>query len=113
VYEIRHYLTQDKVDVFKEWRKQLRDATAKAAIDRRLFRVESGNLGDHKFCRDGVWELRIDVGPGYRIYYAISGTRVVLLLGGGDKSGQDADIRRAGEYWQEWQRRQTEDRSPG
>ena len=59
----------------------------------------------HKFCRDGVWELRIDTGAGYRVYYAIAGKQVVLLLCGGDKRTQDADIRQACEYWQDWQRR--------
>jgi probable addiction module antidote protein len=52
-------------------------------------RIEQGNFGDHKFCRDGVWELRIDVGAGYRVYYAMAGQRVVLLLCGGDKRTQE------------------------
>lgn len=93
------------MDVFAEWREQLRDTKALMAIDRRISRVEMGNFGDHKFCRDGVWELRIDVGQGYRIYYAIAGSQIVLLLCAGNKRTQDADIRRACEYWQEWQRR--------
>lgn len=58
-----------------------------------------------KFCRDGVWELRIDVGPGYRVYYAIEEATVVLLLCGGDKRSQSADIDRACAYWLDWQRR--------
>jgi putative addiction module killer protein len=105
VYEIRHYLTTEDVDVFAVWREQLRDPKAKAAIDRRIYRVELGNFGDHKFCRDGVWELRIDVGQGYRVYYAIAGKQVILLLCAGNKSTQDADIRRASESWREWQGR--------
>jgi len=72
VYEIRHYLTRSEKDVFMEWRRQLRDTKAKIAVDRRINRMELGNFGDCRFCRDGVWELRIDVGPGYRIYYAIT-----------------------------------------
>jgi putative addiction module killer protein len=92
VYEIRHYLSQSEKDVFMDWRRQLRDMKAKIAIDRRIIRMELGNFGDHRFCRDGVWELRIDVGTGYRIYYAIAGTQVVLLLCAGDKRTQDADI---------------------
>ena len=84
---------------FREWHRKLRDTKAKFAIDRRIFRIESGNFGDHKFCRDGVWELRIDIGPGYRLYYAIAGSAVVLLLCGGDKVTQAADINRACEYW--------------
>ena len=105
MYEIRHYLTSDERDPFLEWRGKLRDTKAKIAIDRRINRVELGNFGDHKFCRDGVWELRIDVGPGYRVYYAISGRQVILLLCGGDKQTQDSDITRACEHWQDWQGR--------
>jgi len=105
VYEIRHYLTKNEKDVFMEWRCQPRDAKAKIAIDRRVNRMELGNFGDHKPCRDGVSELRIDVGPGYRVYYTIARTQIVLLLCGGDKRTQDADIARACEYWLDWQER--------
>ena len=105
VYEIRHYLTKNDKDVFMEWRRQLRDTTARVAVDRRINRMELGNFGDHRFCQDGVWELRIDVGKGYRVYYAVAGAQVILLLCGGDKRTQDADIDRACEYWADWQRR--------
>lgn len=105
MYEIRHYLTRSEKDVFMEWRRRLRDTQAKIAVDRRINRMEFGNFGDHKFCRDGVWELRIDVGPGYRVYYAVAGAQVVLLLTGGGKRSQDADIDRACGYWMDWQRR--------
>lgn len=105
VYEICHFLTLDGKDVYSEWHRKLRDTKAKIAVDRRINRIELENFGDHKFCRDGVWELRIDVGPEYRVYYAISGTQVILLLCGGDKRTQDANIDRACEYWQDWQRR--------
>lgn len=105
MYEIRHYLTKNDKDVFMEWRRQLRDTTARVAVDRRINRMELGNFGDHRFCQDGVWELRIDVGKGYRVYYAVAGAQVILLLCGGDKRTQDADIDRACEYWTDWQRR--------
>jgi putative addiction module killer protein len=105
VFEISHYLTPEGKDIFLEWQLSLRDTKARIAIDRRINRIELGNFGDHKFCRDGVWELRIDVGPGYRVYYAMAGTQVVLLLCAGDKRTQDAEIARACEYWQDWQRR--------
>lgn len=104
MFEIRHYLTPDGRDVFDEWRSQVKDTKARIAIDRRLYRVELGNFGDHKPCRDGVWELRIDMGPGYRVYYARAGKTVVLLLFGGDKRSQTADITQACDYWQDWQR---------
>jgi len=105
VFEIRHYLTPEGKDVVLEWQRSLRDTKARIAIDRRINRLELGNFGDHRSCRDGVWELRVDVGPGYRVYYAIAGTQVVLLLLGGDKRTQAADIDRACAYWQDWQRR--------
>jgi putative addiction module killer protein len=63
-----------------------------------------GNFGDHKFCREGVWEFRIDVGPGYRLYYGLAGKQTVLLLCGGDKRTQSSDIACACGYWREWKR---------
>ena len=106
MYQIEHYLSfGEHKDLYIDWLQRLRDSQAKVAVVRRVTRVELGNFGDHKFCRDGVWELRIDVGPGYRVYYALSGHRLVLLLCGGDKRMQDADIARAVGYWQDWQRR--------
>ena len=86
MYELRTYVTRDGKNLFASWQDRLRDTKARLAIRRRLNRVLSGNFGDHKFCVDGVWELRVDVGAGYRIYYAMDGKRVVLLLCGGDKT---------------------------
>jgi putative addiction module killer protein len=108
-YRIEHYLTVDgRKDIYINWLRRLRDTRAKVAIIRHVARIEQGNFGDHKYCRDGVWELRIDVRPGYRVYYGMSGWRLVLLLGGGDKRTQDADIGRAVNHWQDWQRRSDE-----
>jgi putative addiction module killer protein len=104
MFEIKHYITDVGRDAFADWRDKVKDSKAKIAIDRRLYRVELGSFGDHKPCRDGVWELRLDVGPGYRIYYAQTGQTVVLLLCGGTKRSQDADISRACEYWKDWLR---------
>ena len=110
-YRIEHYLTTASgQDVYSAWLRRLRDSQAKVAVIRRVARMELGNFGDHRFCRDGVWELRIDVGPGYRVYYALSGHRLVLLLCGGDKRTQDADIVRAVDYWQDWQRRSDDEK---
>lgn len=100
--EIRHYITDDGLDVFEDWRDKLADNKTKVVIDRRVARVELGNFGDHKPCREGVWELRIDFGPGYRIYYAQAGQAVVLLLCGGAKRSQDADVEKACAYWKDW-----------
>lgn len=110
MYQIRHYLTHDEKDIFLDWFSKLRDMTAKITINRRVNRIEQGNFGDHKFCRDGVWELRIDIGAGYRVYYAIAGKKIVLLLCAGDKKTQTADIDRACEYWKDWQRRTDDER---
>ena len=97
--EIKHYqkyaTPNESRDVYVDWLEKLRDITAKIAIVRRVARMEIGNFGDHKFCRNGVWELRIDVGAGYRVYYAMAGKKIVLLLCGGYKRTQDADIDRA------------------
>ena len=110
-YEIEHYLSPDEHrDLYIDWLKRLHDGQAKVAVARRVTRIEQGNFGDHRFCREGVWELRIDVGPGYRVYYALSGRRVVLLLCGGDKSSQDADIARAVDFWRDWQRRTNDEK---
>ena len=104
MFEIRHYLIENNKDVYLEWLKIQRDTVAKIAIVKRISRIELGNFGDHDFCRDGVWELRIDVGAGYRVYYAISGKDIALLLCGGNKRTQTADINRACDYWNNWKK---------
>lgn len=104
--EIRHYVTSEGKDLFEEWHRKLRDTKLRVAVDRRVNRVELGNFGDHKFCREGVWELRIDFGPGIRVYYAMADARIVLLLCGGDKGSQSADIDKACACWREWQSRE-------
>lgn len=105
MFRIRHYLTTNQKDVYLEWLKKVRDPLAKGQLIRRVNRLADGNFDDHKFCRDGVWELRIDQGTGYRVYYAMDSGVVVLLLCGGDKGTQSADIERAVGYWKDWQQR--------
>jgi putative addiction module killer protein len=105
MYEIRHYLTAAGKDPFEQWWDSLRDAKAEARIAARLARLAAGNFGDCKPLKNGVRELRIDCGPGYRVYYAMSGRTCVLLLCGGDKRNQSADIHRAVEYWNDYQQR--------
>lgn len=82
--------------------RKLRDERAKALISSRLTRLASGNPGDSKSVGDGISELRIDYGPGYRIYYARRRQVLILLLCGGDKSTQDADIRAAKQIAAQW-----------
>ena len=86
-------------DPFTEWFNAIRDTRAKERIRARLQSVKLGNLGEHKFVGDGVWELKIDVGTGYRVYYAQVDQTIVLLLCGGGKSSQNRDIERAKNYW--------------
>lgn len=109
-YTIHYYLTTDEVNVAGKWLRSLRDPIAKAKITTRISRFEKGNFGGHKPCRGGVWEMRVDEGPGYRVYYALATQQVVLLLCGGDKTTQDADIETAIEYWEDWKARQQDDR---
>jgi len=84
-------------EVFDKWTAKLKDRQAAMAIALRLARVASGNFGDTKVIGDGVSELRIFVGPGYRIYYTIRNNEIVILLCGGDKSSQQNDIKQAKE----------------
>ena len=81
---------------FTKWLKGLRDAKARARVALRVKRIElTGNLGDYKPLGDGVSELRVDYGPGYRLYFSMRGDVALLLLVGGDKSSQQRDIERA------------------
>jgi putative addiction module killer protein len=81
--------------VYRIWYKSLTDVRARVRIDLRLNAVRKGTFGDQKSVGDGVFELRIDYGPGYRIYYKMADTEIVVILCGGDKRTQDADITRA------------------
>jgi putative addiction module killer protein len=92
-YTLRHYITEDDSDVIIEWLRALNDLQAVSRIIRRLDRARSGNFGDHSSVGEGVWELRIDYGPGYRVYYCFEGDTIVLLLAGGDKATQITDIK--------------------
>lgn len=105
MYEILDYLAPDGRCPFKDWLSALADRVARAKIAARVQRLAAGNFGDCKPVCEGVWELRIDQGPGYRVYYARAGERTILLLVGGDKRRQQADIETALEYWKDWQRR--------
>jgi putative addiction module killer protein len=103
--EVLRYLTAEGKDVFGEWLVNLHDARAKARIAVRIARLTVGNFGDCKPVGDGVSELRIDYGPGYRVYFGMVGRVCVLLLCGGDKRKQNADIKRAVKYLQDYHRR--------
>lgn len=111
MFEIRRYRTASGDEPFTDWLSDLPDRQARARILARLERLEVGNLGDCKFLRHGVSELRVDWGPGYRVYFGRDGRTVIVLLCGGDKRKQDADIKRAAELWQEYTNRKK--RRPG
>ena len=103
-YRLEYYLEDDGSEPFTEWLTNLRDRNAHARISARLNRVKLGNFGIVKALGDGVNELKIDYGPGYRLYYAMNGKTVVLLLIGGDKSTQKQDVKIAKAYWKRQQR---------
>ena len=84
-----------QTEVFAKWLVGLRDLRARARIQARIDRLESGNAGDAKPVGEGVSEMRIDYGPGYRIYFVHRGAELIILLAGGDKSSQSKDIRKA------------------
>ncbi|MBR2207461.1 MAG: type II toxin-antitoxin system RelE/ParE family toxin [Synergistaceae bacterium] len=96
-YKVIHYIEGDR-DIFLEWLENLKDIRGLNAVRKVIDRVKSGNFGDNHYCRDGVWEFRIKLSPGYRVYYSISGKKIILLLCGGSKQTQDRDIDKAVEY---------------
>jgi len=97
--KIEIYVARSGKMPFVEWMESLRDSKARAQVKIRLDRMRFGNLGDCKSVGDGVFELRIKFGPGYRVYLGQVGNRVILLLCAGDKSTQFKDIQKAKEYW--------------
>lgn len=103
--DIAVYLTAEGRAPFTEWLDALRDLRGRDKIRSRLDRVQLGNLGDRVSVGEGVGELRIDFGPGYRMYYGQDGLTVVLLLCGGDKSTQTQDILQAKSYWKDYKER--------
>ena len=103
--ELRIYTDTLNRQPLTQWLGELKDIRARAHIRARLARVEAGNLGDCKSLRDGVQELRVDYGPGYRVYLSRQGPVMVLLLCGGDKGDQTRTINQAIEYLNDWKQR--------
>ena len=103
--EVRIYTDAQQRAPFEQWLNELKDRIARAKIRARLERVKLGNFGDCKPLCDGVQELRIDHGPGYRVFLSRQGPVVVLLLCGSDKGDQDRAIRQAVEYLTDWKQR--------
>jgi len=109
--ELRYYQTRDGRQPFVEWLAGLTDKEARARIQARLDVVATGSLGDVRPVGEGVLELRISWGPGYRVYFARIGQLVVLLLCGGDKRTQDEDIKTAKDHFKDFKRRTAEPNS--
>ncbi len=103
--DIVRYVAEDGSCPFESWLGSLRDTRGKARVLTRLDRLALGCFGDVKALGDGVSELRIDVGPGYRVYFAIVGKQIVLLLYGGDKNRQREDVAKAKTLFEEYKRR--------
>ena len=100
--DIFRYRTDDGQEPFSEWLSGLADRAAQARIRARLRQLEAGNLGDCSGVGNGVLELRIHVGAGYRVYLGRHGTTIIILLAGGSKKTQSADIGLAKKYWLDW-----------
>jgi putative addiction module killer protein len=101
--ELLNYVTSEGRCPFEDWLLGIKDSFARAIVRKRLNRVRVGNLGNTKSLGGGVFELKIDFGPGYRVYFGEDGPRIVVLLIGGDKSSQARDIESAKAYWEDYQ----------
>ena len=99
---LRVFVRSDGKTPFLDWLGKLRDQRAEQRIDSRLNRLRLGNPGDSSGVGEGVCELRLDYGPGYRVYFGPVGDTIVILLIGGDKSTQADNIKKAKEYWKEY-----------
>ncbi len=102
--EVIVYADEDGKEPFTQWLKRLREPKTRRRILQRIARVQSGNYGDFKSLKDGVFELWLSFGSGYRVYFGEDGDTIVVLLSGGDKSTQNKEIETAKRYWKEYLR---------
>ena len=108
LFQVESYTDVKGRDLFGTWLNGLKDRKAKAIVITRIARLKGGSLGNCRDLADGVWEMKIDFGPGYRVYFARAGKTLYLLLAGGDKGTQTSDIKEAKKRWQEYQKRMTQ-----
>lgn len=101
----RIYQTKDGKTPYEAWLNGLKDVVGRAKIRTRVDRATFGNFGDHRSIGAGVIELKVDYGPGYRVYIGQHGQEIIVLLCGGDKSTQEKDITKAHQYWEDYRRR--------
>ena len=99
---LKIYITSDGKQPYSEWLRNLRDTMTVARIRTRIDRIEEGNLGQYKSLGTALFEFKFSFGPGYRVYFAVDGDKIVLLLSGGDKGSQRKDIEKAREYWTDY-----------
>lgn len=102
--DIRYYVASDGRQPFAEWFAAV-EAIARAKLTRAIVRLEQGNFSNVKSVGEGVFEYRVDFGPGYRIYFGQDGPSLVILLSGGTKKRQQRDIEAAQAYWQDYKER--------
>lgn len=104
--DIEFYTTTTGVQPFVGWLERLRDKKAWLIIRKRLQQIKEGDhLGHYRGAGAGVLELKIDYGPGYRLYCGMANQKLIIMLCGGDKSAQQKDIEKAREYWNDWKSR--------
>src|SRR5437762_2185950 len=101
---VRLYVAGSGESPFEVWFEEVGDRRAQERILARIARLRLGNVGDWRSLREGVFEMRLDYGPGYRLYFGQEGMEIVILLVGGTKSTQERDIKKAKEYWHEYQK---------
>ena len=101
-YQLVYYVRENGKVPYRDWFESLKDIKAQAAVVARLARLRSGNFGACESVGRGLSELKIDYGPGYRVYFGVAGKQVVLLISGGDKSTQHQDIQKAKTYWTDY-----------
>jgi putative addiction module killer protein len=101
---VKYYQTRTGSQPFKNWRDALTEKTTKSAVDARISRLRSGNFGKSEPIGEGASESKIDLGPGYRIYYGTDGSAIILLHGG-VKSTQESDIKLAKQFWNDYKAR--------
>ena len=108
-YTLKVYETRDGIQPLMDWLRGLRDQKARIAVRVRLDRMHLGNFGECEPVGEGVSEMKLHLGPGYRVYFGMIGKTIVLLLCGGAKKSQDKDIRRALEFFRDHKQREKED----
>ena len=103
--KVETYVTQSGKDLFREWLNDLPDQRARILVDKTIAKIRLGNLGKHKSVGEGVQEIVLDYGPGYRLYFSEHGNTLIILLCGSTKKGQQSAIDDSKRYWKDWKRR--------